>query len=105
LASAEFAVLSLRINKINKKLKVAIESLLVRHISQVIDVYVSSATKAEILKNPIQSLNSKDYNKKKLNVSANYKLVKLGDICKCLSTTKHYTSIGKLEGLYKFSSL
>jgi restriction endonuclease S subunit len=28
--------------------------------------------------------------------------VKLGDICKCLPTTKHYTNIAKKEGKYRF---
>jgi restriction endonuclease S subunit len=44
------------------------------------DKLISQATKDEILKNPICSLNGKDYNKKVIVVGEGYELVKLGDI-------------------------
>tara|TARA_B110000971_G_C20036026_1_gene514216 strand:- start:1939 stop:4938 length:3000 start_codon:yes stop_codon:yes gene_type:complete len=71
-------------------------------IKEVAEVYTSTASKNEILNNAICSLNGKDYNKKTIICSEDYELVKLGDICECLSTTKHYTNIGKKEGQYKF---
>ena len=71
-------------------------------IKEVEEVYISSASKDEILNNDIYSLNGKDYNKKTIICSEDYELVKLRDICECLSTTKHYTNIGKKEGQYKF---
>lgn len=46
------------------------------------DAVVSVASKEDILENPICSLNGKDYNKKEINCGEDYKLVKLGDICK-----------------------
>ena len=71
-------------------------------ISGVSDKVVSVATCEEILNNPIYSLNGKDYNKQVIVCGEEYELVKLGDICNCLPTTKHYTNIGKKEGKYKF---
>ena len=47
-------------------------------------------------------LMEKNYNKKTIICSEDYELVKLRDICIYLSTTKHYTNIGKKEGQYKF---
>lgn len=44
------------------------------------DRIISQATKDELLKNSICSLNGKDYNLKKVQVGKGYKLVKLGDI-------------------------
>ena len=44
------------------------------------DKLISEATKDELLKNPIYSLNGKDYNKKEIIVGKGYELVKLGDI-------------------------
>ena len=66
------------------------------------DTLVSQATREEILGNSICSLNSKDYGKKEIIVGEGYELVKLGSICKCLTTTKHCTNIGKQSGKYKF---
>jgi len=66
------------------------------------DVEVSRASLSELLANDICSLNGKDYNKEVIQVGEGYELVKLGSICKCLSTTKHCTNIGKPEGQYKF---
>ena len=66
------------------------------------DRVVSVATKEELLTNPIYSLNGKDYNKKEINCGEDYKLVKLGDICDCLTTAKHCTNIGKDKGEYRF---
>ena len=71
-------------------------------ISGVDDKVVSVATREEILNNPIYSLNGKDYNKQVIVCGEGYELVRLGDICNCLPTTKHYTNIGKKEGKYKF---
>lgn len=50
-------------------------------IKGVSDKLISEATREEILKNPIYSLNGKDYNKKEIIVGEGYELVKLGDIC------------------------
>ena len=66
------------------------------------DTLVSEATKDEILSNPIISLNSKDYNKKKIIVGEGYMLVKLGDICEFLPKSKRKASFGQLEGEYNF---
>ena len=71
-------------------------------ISGVSDTLVSVANREEILSNPIYSLNGKDYNKKVIVCGEGYELVRLGDVCKCLTTTKHCTNIGKKEGKYKF---
>ena len=49
-------------------------------IKNVLDILVSEASKEELLDNYICSLNSKDYNKKEIMCSEDYKLVKLGDI-------------------------
>ena len=66
------------------------------------DKLISEASKDEILKNPICSLNGKDYNKKEIIVGEGYELVKLGDKCNCLTTTKHCTNIAKSSGKFKF---
>jgi len=44
------------------------------------DKLISEATKDEILKNTICSLNGKDYNKKEIVVGEGYELIQLGDI-------------------------
>jgi type I restriction-modification system DNA methylase subunit len=66
------------------------------------DKLISEATKDEILKNNIFSLNSKDYNKKAIVVGEGYELIKLGDKCNFLTTTKHCTNIAKSSGKFKF---
>ena len=71
-------------------------------ISSVHDILVSVATREEILDNAICSLNAKDYNKKVIVCGEDYEMIRLGDVCKCLTTTKHCTNIGKQEGKYKF---
>lgn len=71
-------------------------------IKEVKDVLISQATREELLSNPICSFNGKDYNKKEIIVGEGYNLVKMGSLCNCLTTTKHYTNIGKTEGKYKF---
>jgi restriction endonuclease S subunit len=71
-------------------------------ISGISDKLISEATKEEILKNSICSLNGKDYNKKEIKCGKEYELVKLGDVCKCLTTTKHCTNIAKINGKFKF---
>jgi restriction endonuclease S subunit len=50
-------------------------------ISDVYDEYISEATIEELHNNISYSLLGKDYNKKELICSDDYKLVKLGDIC------------------------
>jgi type I restriction-modification system DNA methylase subunit len=45
------------------------------------DILVSEATKDEILKNPICSLNGKDYNKKEIICGKDYEFKKLDEIC------------------------
>jgi restriction endonuclease S subunit len=71
-------------------------------ISGISDKLISEATKDEILKNSICSLNGKDYNKREIVVGEGYELVKLGDKCNCLTTTKHCTNIAKSSGKFKF---
>lgn len=71
-------------------------------ISSVSDKLVSIASVEDILMNPIYSLNAKDYNKKVIICGDGYELVRLGDICECLTTTKHCTNIGKTNGKFKF---
>jgi restriction endonuclease S subunit len=70
-------------------------------IKEITDIVVSIASKEDILTNTICSLNGKDYNKKEIICGEGYELVKLGDICKCLATTKHCTNIGKEDGKYR----
>jgi len=71
-------------------------------ICGVSDMVVSSATRAEILANPICSLNGKDYSKKEIVVGEGYELVKLGDISKFGKKSKRKASLGKQTGLYNF---
>ncbi len=71
-------------------------------IKSVYDNNISTATFDELLQNPIYSLNGKDYNKKVIVCGEGYELVKLGDKCNALSTTKHCTNIAKTEGKYRF---
>ena len=66
------------------------------------DKLVSEATKDEILKNPICSLNGKDYNKKEIVVGEGYELLKLGEICIFLPKSKRNASFGQLNGKYNF---
>ena len=66
------------------------------------DKLISEATKDEILKNIICSLNGKDYNKKEIVVGEGYELLKLGDICTFLQKSKRNASFGKLIGKYNF---
>jgi restriction endonuclease S subunit len=63
------------------------------------DILVSEATKEEILKNPIYSLNSKDYNKKEIICGEEYELVKLGDICESQNGYAFKTSEYKDTGV------
>ena len=57
-------------------------------IKEVGEVYISSASKNEILNNDIYSLNGKDYNKKTIICSEDYELVKMGDICELKNGTQ-----------------
>ena len=66
------------------------------------DKLISEASKDEILKNLICSLNGKDYNKKEIVVGEGYELVKLGDICTFLQKSKRNASFGKSIGKYNF---
>jgi restriction endonuclease S subunit len=61
---------------------------------------ISEATKNEILKNPICSLNGKDYNKKEIIIGEGYELVKLGDICEIICG-KNLTKNNAISGPYK----
>jgi len=63
------------------------------------DKLISQATKDEILKNPICSLNGKDYNKKVIVVGEGYELVKLGDICESQNGYAFKTSEYKDSGI------
>jgi len=63
------------------------------------DKLISEATKNEILKNTICSLNGKDYNKKEIVVGDGYKLVKLGDIAK-LENGKQLDKKNIIDGIY-----
>ena len=71
-------------------------------IKNVYEKLVSEATADEILINSSASLNSKDYSKKELKVSENYKLVKLEDICEFLPKSKRPASFGSDIGTYNF---
>ena len=66
------------------------------------DKLISEATKDEILKNIICSLNGKDYNKKEIVVGEGYELLKLGDICTFLQKSKRNASFGQPIGKYNF---
>lgn len=66
------------------------------------DKLISEATKDEIVKNQICSLNGKDYNKREIVVGDGYELVKLGDICEFLPKSKRPASFGQPIGKYNF---
>ena len=63
-------------------------------ISGIVENEISSATREEILANPICSLNGKDYNKKTIEVGEGFRLVKLGEIVEF----KKYKSIKNDDG-------
>ena len=71
-------------------------------ICNITEEIISEASKDEIINHKSHSLNGKDYNKKELNVSDNYKLVKLEDICEFKQKSKRKASFGKKEGVYNF---
>jgi len=71
-------------------------------IKGVVDKVVSTATREEILANPICSLNGKDYNKQEIVCSEDYKLVKLDNICEFLPKSKRSASFAKIEGSFNF---
>ena len=71
-------------------------------IKNVSDKLISEATKEELLINAIYSLNGKDYNKKEIICSKDYKLVKLGDISEFLAKSKRNASFGQTNGKYNF---
>jgi restriction endonuclease S subunit len=71
-------------------------------ISKVTDKEISRATREELLKNPICSLNGKDYNKKVIECGEGFKLVKLGEIVKFLEKSKRKAGEGKEDGQYNF---
>ena len=71
-------------------------------IKEVEEVYISTASKNEILNNDIYSLNGKDYNKKTIICSEDYELVKLGDICEFKPKSKRKASFGNNTGDYNF---
>ena len=69
-------------------------------IKKVSDKIISKATKEELLLNSIFSLNVKDYNKKEIICSKDYKLVKLSESCEIkigtLITKKNNTNGGNI---------
>ena len=66
------------------------------------DKLISTASKDEILKNQICSLNGKDYNKHVIIVGDGYELVKLGDICEFMPKSKRKESYGNTKGKFNF---
>jgi type I restriction-modification system DNA methylase subunit len=70
-------------------------------ISRIVDKLVFQATTEQILKNPVCSLNGRDYNKPIIICGKNYEMKKLGEICNTLPTTKHTSSSGKESGKYR----
>ena len=66
------------------------------------DKLISTASKDEILKNQICSLNGKDYNKHVIIVGDGYELVKLGDICEFMPKSKRKASYGNTTGKFNF---
>jgi type I restriction-modification system DNA methylase subunit len=71
-------------------------------ICNINDIIISEASKEEILKNPICSLNGKDYNKREIIVGEGYELVKLGNTCTFLPKSKRNASFGQSIGKYNF---
>lgn len=71
-------------------------------ICNIKEEYISEASKEEIINQKSHSLNGKDYNKKELNVSNNYKLVKLGELCKFSHKGKRLREFGNTNGIYNF---
>jgi len=71
-------------------------------ILSISDKLISVATIDELVKNPIFSLNGKDYNKKKIVCGKDYKLVKLGDICEFLPKSMRLASFGQNTGKFNF---
>ena len=79
---------------------------LVENSGDISDVYTeltSIATIGEILKNPMCSLNGRDYNKPVLNIGLDYKMIKLGDVCQ--SINKKYTLDKKEYNYVEISDL
>ena len=64
------------------------------------DKLISEATKDEILKNAICSLNGKDYNKKEIVVDKDYELVRLETKCEIICG-KNLTKTNAISGPYK----
>jgi len=71
-------------------------------ISGISDKLISEATKDEILKNPICSLNGKDYNKKEIIIGKDYELKKICELCEFLPKSKRKASDGSDKGKYNF---
>ena len=77
-------------------------------IKGVVDKVVSTATREEILENPICSLNGKDYNKQEIVCGEEYELVKLINtkkqegICNYLPKSKRKASFAKDNGNINF---
>lgn len=88
-----------KFEEINKKI-VIVENK--DDISSISDKLICEVSKEEILKNPIYSLNYKEYYTKKINICKNFNFCKLGDIYKILPMSKHNTNISKISGKYKF---
>lgn len=71
-------------------------------IIDVEDALISQASKDELLKNAICSLNGKDYGKKEIICGEGYELVRLGDICEFLPKSRRKASFGQVSGQYNF---
>jgi type I restriction-modification system DNA methylase subunit len=70
-------------------------------IMKIGDKLISVASLDDLNKNPMYSLNGKDYNKKVIVCGKDYELKKINDLCNCLTTTKHCTNIGTPQGKYR----
>jgi type I restriction-modification system DNA methylase subunit len=61
---------------------------------------IISTINIEEIKEKLYSLNHKDYDKKELICGDDFKIVKLGDICKIIKGIKRKSNLGKEYGLY-----
>jgi type I restriction-modification system DNA methylase subunit len=66
------------------------------------ETIVSVASAAELLKHKSFSLNGNDYNNDKLEVSEEYELQKIGDLCEFQPKSKRSASFAVPEGIYNF---
>ena len=66
------------------------------------ETIVSVASAGELLKHKSFSLNGKDYNNNKLEVSEEYELQKIGDLCEFQPKSKRSASFAVSEAIYNF---